>query len=82
MDFEQLAISIMTSICETDEVIDEPNLDLFDAGLIDSLAGINIILEVEEKLNVKLQPTDLEKKDISTLNNFKIFLTKIGSGTK
>lgn len=79
MDLEKLAVSIMTEICETDEIIEEPDMDLFEAGLIDSLASINIILAIEDNLNIQLQPTDLDRKDISTLNNFKVFLVKIGS---
>ena len=82
MDFEQLATSIMTDICETDEIVDEPDMDLFEVGLVDSLASINIILAIEDNLNIQLQPTDLYRKDISTLNNFKAFLAKIGSEKK
>ena len=80
MDFEQLALSIMTDVCDTSDIIDEPDMNLFEAGLIDSLATIDIILAIEEKLNIKLQPTDLDSESISTLNNFKAFLIKIGSG--
>ena len=64
----------MTEICETDEIKDDLDLDLVDAGLIDSLSIINIILLLEEKTGVKFQPTDFEKKDISTINNFVDFL--------
>lgn len=79
MDFERLATSIMTDICETDDIVDEPDMDLFEAGLIDSLSTINIILAIEDKLDIQLQPTDLDKKDVSTLNNFKAFFVKVGS---
>ena len=40
----------MESVCETDEVREDLDLDLFDAGFIDSLSVINIILEIENKL--------------------------------
>lgn len=78
MDFEKLALEIMEDVCETDEIRDDLDMDLFDAGLIDSLATINIILAIEEKIGVRLQPTDFEKKDISTVNNFKAFLERKG----
>ena len=76
MDFENLALEIMEEICETDEIKEDLDLDLFDAGLIDSLSTINIILLLEEKLCVRLQPTDFEKNDITTVNNFIKFLEK------
>lgn len=76
MDFKDLALEIMEEICETDEIKEDLDLDLFDAGLIDSLSTINIILLLEEKLGIKLQPTDFEKNDITTVNNFVKFLEK------
>lgn len=76
MDFKDLALEIMEEICETDEIKEDLNLDLFDAGLIDSLSTINIILLLEEKLGIRLQPTDFEKNDITTVNNFIKFLEK------
>ena len=76
MDFENLALKIMEEICETDEIKEDLDLDLFDAGLIDSLSTINIILILEEKLGVRLQPTDFERNDITTVNNFIKFLEK------
>lgn len=78
MDFEKLATEILIDVCETNEIIDEPDMNLFEAGLIDSLASLNIILDIEERLNIQLQPTDLNKENISTLNNFKKFIEKIG----
>ncbi len=76
MDFEKLALEIMESVCETDEIKENPDMDLFEAGLIDSLSTINIILLIEEKLKIKLQPTDFEKTNISSVNNFKAFLER------
>ena len=76
MNFEDLGLEIMEEICETDEIKEDLDLDLFDAGLIDSLSTIHIILSLEEKLGVKLQPTDFEKNDITTVNNFINFLEK------
>lgn len=76
MDFENLALEIMEEICETDEIKEDLDLDLFDAGLIDSLSTINIILLLEEKLGIRLQPTDFERNDITTVNNFIKFLEK------
>ena len=76
MDYKKLAIEIMENVCETDEVSEDLDMDLFEAALIDSLSVINILLEIENKLGIRLQITDLEKSDISTINNFETFLKK------
>ncbi len=73
-DLKNIALDIMEEICETDEIREDLDLDLMDAGLIDSLSTINVILLIEDKLGLKLQPTDFTKEDISTVNNFISFL--------
>ncbi len=78
MDYRQLALEILEDVCETDEVREDPEMDLFEAGLMDSLSGINIILEIEKKLGVKLQITDLERSNISCVDNFEAFLRSVG----
>ncbi len=74
MNIKNIALEILTDVCEIDEWNENMELDLFDAGLIDSLATISIILLIEEKLGLQLQPTDFEKENISTVNNFSEFL--------
>ena len=77
IDCEKLAFEIMEQVCETDEIREDPDMDLFEIGLVDSLSTINIILLLEEKTGIKLQPTDFERKDITTVNNFKAFLERL-----
>ena len=58
MDYKKLALEILENVCETDELDEEPDMDLFDAGLMDSLSSINILLEIEKNLGMKLQVTE------------------------
>lgn len=76
MDFENIALEIMIEACETDEIKEDLDMDLFDAGLIDSLSTLDIIISIEEKLNIRLQPTDFEKINVSSVNNLKAFLER------
>ena len=76
MDYKNLALDILENVCETDEIREDLDMDLFEAGLIDSLSSISILLEIEEKLGIKLQITDFDKSDISTVNNLALFLEK------
>lgn len=75
-DLRKLALDILEAACETDEVREDLDLDLFEAGLIDSLAAVVVLVELEERTGVKLQPTDLAREDISTVNHFIEFLQK------
>lgn len=76
MNYKNLALDILENVCETDEVREDLDADLFEAGLIDSLSSIGIILEIENRLGIKLQITDFDKSDIATVNNFALFLEK------
>ena len=76
MDYTKTALEILTRVCETDEVEEDLDLDLLEAGFIDSLSAISLILEIEDLLGVKLQITDLEKDDFNTVNHFAAFLER------
>lgn len=75
-NLRELALEIFEEACETDEVREDLDLDLFEAGLIDSLATVVILVELEKKTGLKLQPTDIERADVSTVNRFIAFLEK------
>lgn len=71
---KEKVIEIFTEVTGSDEIADDLDLNLFDAGLLDSLAIIEVLLQIEEKLGIKLQPTDLEREDMSTVNKLTTFL--------
>ncbi|ARC83508.1 D-alanine--poly(phosphoribitol) ligase, subunit 2 [Clostridium argentinense CDC 2741] len=75
---ENTVLEILEDICGTDEFKEDLDINLFDAGLLDSLGSIEILLELEERLGIKLQPTELERSDIETPNNLIAFLKKKG----
>ncbi|MBE6062434.1 MAG: D-alanine--poly(phosphoribitol) ligase subunit DltC [Clostridium butyricum] len=71
---KEKVIEIFTDVTGSDEIAEDLDLNLFEAGLLDSLAIIEVLLQIEEKLGIKLQPTDLERDDMSTVNKLTAFL--------
>lgn len=67
-------VEIFEEVTGCDEIRDDYDLDLFEAGLLDSLAIIEVLLQIEEVFGIKLQPTDLERTDMATVNNLVSFL--------
>ena len=67
-------LEIFIEVTGNDEILEDLDLNLFDAGLLDSLAIIEVLLKIEENLGIKLQPTDLEREDMSTVNKMTAFL--------
>lgn len=69
-------LDIFEEVTGTDEIREDLDLDLFEAGLLDSLGIIEVLLKIEEVLYIKLQPTDLGRQDMATANNLAAFLEK------
>ncbi|MBB6624121.1 D-alanine--poly(phosphoribitol) ligase subunit DltC [Clostridium gasigenes] len=69
-------LDIFEEVTGTDEIREELDLDLFESGLLDSLGIIEVLLKIEEVFGIKLQPTDLERSDMATVNSLVSFLSK------
>lgn len=71
---QETVIGIFEDVLGCEEIREDLNLNLFEAELLDSLAIIEVLLEIEERLGITLQPTDLERSDMATVNNLVKFL--------
>lgn len=71
-------IKILEDVCETDEIRDNPDVDLFEAGLLDSLGTVSLLLEIESVFGLVLEPTDVERSEISSVNSIVALLTSKG----
>ena len=74
MDIRESVIEIFEEVLGSDEIRDNQDLDMFESEMLDSLAIIEVLLGIEDKLDLSLQPTDLERKDMATVNNLVDFL--------
>jgi D-alanine--poly(phosphoribitol) ligase subunit 2 len=71
---EEKVLNILIEVTGNDDIAEERDADLFEAGLLDSLGIIEVLLKIEEVFGLRLQPTDLEKTDMATVNNLVEFL--------
>lgn len=65
---EQRALDMLEEICEDEAVREERDIDLFDAGLLDSLAAIELLVAIEERFGVDIAPTAVERTEMNTVN--------------
>ncbi|HBJ1647263.1 TPA: D-alanine--poly(phosphoribitol) ligase subunit 2 [Clostridium botulinum] len=73
---EEKVLEMLIEVIGNDDIFEERDLNLFDAGLLDSLGIIEVLLKIEEIFGLKLQPTDLEREDMATINNLTNYLGK------
>ncbi|MBU5364010.1 MAG: D-alanine--poly(phosphoribitol) ligase subunit DltC [Enterococcus viikkiensis] len=65
---EDTLFSILEDITGTDEVRDNPDVDLFEEGLMDSLATVQLLVEIEGQLGVQVPVSEFDRAQWNTPN--------------
>lgn len=65
---EEKLLEILTDVCEDDAVKEDPDLNLFEEGLLDSLGVAELLVEIEDQFGVVIAPSEVERKDMDTAN--------------
>lgn len=63
---EQTILEILTDISGADEGEIEATTELFEEGVLDSFGIVQLFVDLEERLGVKLDTANLQREDIST----------------
>jgi len=63
---ESKIIAIISDICGAEEGELELDLDLFESGLMDSFAVVQMAVEIETELGIELDIEGLTRKEIAT----------------
>ena len=65
---ESRLLDIIEEIADDPVVRAEPDIDLFEEGLLDSIAAIELLVTIESEFNVRISPTELEREEMNTVN--------------
>lgn len=66
MAFRENVLEILEEITETDEVVQYTNIKLFDEGLLDSMATVQLLIEIEEKLDITVPVSEFDRDEWAT----------------
>lgn len=66
MAFRENVLEILEEITETDEVVQNTNIKLFDEGLLDSMATVQLLIEIEEKLDITVPVSEFYRDEWAT----------------
>lgn len=69
---------IIFDLCEEDIVKEDLDIDLFEEGLLDSLAMAELLIAIEEEFGVFLSPTEYDKTQLASVNKIAQVLEKRG----
>ncbi len=75
-EVEEKVSALISQVCDTDEVLADPDLDLFEAGLIDSMGFVELLFGLEQEFGIQVPPTEIERDDVSTVNKILAFVNE------
>ena len=67
-------IAALVDITGSNEVAEDPDVELFESGLLDSFATAELIVELEQRTNICIALTEFDRESWSTPRKIAIFL--------
>lgn len=67
-DVEERMLELLEEVCDDDAVREERDIDLFVAGLLDSMAAIELLVAIEDEFGVVIAPTAVEREEMNSVN--------------
>ena len=61
-EFADKVLQLLASVGETDEVLTNLDLPLYDYQVLDSLRTVQLMLLVEEEFGLKMSPAEFERE--------------------
>lgn len=65
---EEKLLDLLAELCDDEDVKNDLDEDLFESGLIDSLAFAELLYAIEENFGVIIAPSEIQRSDINTAN--------------
>ena len=66
MEFRDEVLAIFEEVAETEEVVENTSVRLFDEGLLDSLATVQFLVEVESRLDITVPVSEFDRDEWAT----------------
>ena len=66
MSVAESVLTILARTAETDEVLAQPDLDLFETGVLDSLRTVELMVALSEAFGVEISPAEFEREQWAT----------------
>lgn len=63
---DKVVLDLLFELTDDEVVLENLDIELFDTGLIDSLAFTELLVGLEDKLNVVISPSEIDRSDMDT----------------
>lgn len=65
---EERMLDLIEEVCDDEVIREERDIDLFEAGLLDSMAAIELLVGIESEFGVVIAPTAVEREEMNSVN--------------
>ena len=65
---EERMLDLIEEVCDDEVIREERDIDPFEAGLLDSLAAIELLAGIESEFGVVIPPTAVEREEMNSVN--------------
>ncbi|XJZ28792.1 D-alanine--poly(phosphoribitol) ligase subunit DltC [Bacillota bacterium Lsc_1132] len=69
MEFKDQVFELLAEICQDEVVKEDPNIDIFEAGLLDSFGTVEMLVQFEERFGITVPITEFDRDTWNTPNN-------------
>lgn len=67
-EVEAKLLDMLEEVCDSDEVRTHRDEDLFELGLLDSMAAVELLVDIEDTFGISIAPTEVEREEMNTVN--------------
>ncbi|WP_145455375.1 D-alanine--poly(phosphoribitol) ligase subunit 2 [Staphylococcus pettenkoferi] len=68
MEFREQVLNILAEVAEDDIVKEQPDIEVFEEGIIDSMQTVGLLLEIQNQLGVEVSVMDFDRDEWATPN--------------
>lgn len=71
---KETLFGILERTCEDDIVRNNPDIDLFETDLMDSLGFAELLADIEDELGILIAPSEVDRSTFNTPNRILAYL--------
>ena len=64
----EIVLNVLEEVCENDIVKENPDVQLFEEGILDSFGTVSLLVEFQERLNIEVSISDFDRDEWATPN--------------
>ncbi|MCP8968558.1 D-alanine--poly(phosphoribitol) ligase subunit DltC [Ectobacillus ponti] len=65
---KEQVLDILEEVCQNDIVKENPDVQLFEEGILDSFGAVTLLVEIQERLSIEVSISDFDRDEWATPN--------------